>query len=739
MQPTSVTTDSANGIGSAPRGDVSQYLASLFSAVSPEPLYEVCTSSAWASYSAWRSSKGEGNHDNRATITEMPKATARALPAFTYSPASPCCGSCFVSAGPVQLVHWPTPAIDPGVTAITSGTFTFTSPTQYIIFTSLFASNACGTQGSPVGLATLGFSPGQLSSILHWVPTAGTTTSDITTMINFADLGTSCAKMVDAGTSLDIYKTTNGNVYRDRMCYPDIDIPPAAVALNTEWATCTGLKHGAYDPPIILMTESALLPNPAPSPSLTLAPPAVTSTAATTHVPVPPSPLSAPPSPAVSSSASVNNPPTSSSEPSASNQDQDQSNQKPSQSNSGSSTPNQVSSQPNMGSSGQASNPGPNGPNRPPAPTGSIIPPKSQSTAGIGNIILTALGGKLPPSHNTEMGSGSEQAVPTPITVSMPTPTEKSRGSVVAAGQTLVVPSPSKVIVGQKTLSAGGAAATASGIIFSINAAGSLVAIPTPTTGLDHNGQAQSNGNNINSGLPASPTTMTVNGQVITASPSGIVVDGSTILPGGRPLDVGGIQISVATDGAIIAGSSTATPAAGTVTGSIVPFKSFAPSLQTFSLGEAVVTAGPSTAFFDGKTLTAGGPAGTVNGTLVSVAADGALIMGTSTTTLSAELAGNSYPANVAFVPTTMTVKDKTFTVGPSNIAVAGTTLEAGGPAATISGTLVSIGTNGIIVVGNTTATANISVFQGATNKLLPSKRGLLAIPMALALRWLRS
>ena len=479
-------------------------------------------------------------------------------------------------------------------------------------------------------MATLGFTPGQLSSILHWVSSAGTTTSDITTMVNFADLGTSCASIVDAGTSLDVYKTINGNVYRDRMCYPDIDIPPAAIALNTEWATCTGLTHGAYDPPIVLMTEDALVPGSAPAPSITPAsPPAATSVAPITPTPTPPRPSPAPPSPASSSTPSTKKPAKPSSRPVGINHDPGPSMEKPSEPNSKSSTPNLHHSSPHAPA--QPTDPPPNGPNSPPMHTHVNAQSNSQNGGpGIGGIIFTALGGNLSPSHAPKHTSSVAKPIPTPVVVSIPTPAAKSSASVVAAGQTFVVPAASKVVIGQKTLSAGGVAVVASGTIFSVNAAGSLVVRPSPTAGPNHNSGVEGNGGVVDPELGvAAVTTMTVDGEVTTATLPSVTAPGASLLAGGRPLEAGGVQISVASGGVIIVDSSTLSFPAGTL-GESIPTGT---SPDILTIGEAVVTLGPSGVYVDGKTLTAGGPAATVGGTSVGFGGNGTMAQGNGTVT----------------------------------------------------------------------------------------------------------
>lgn len=88
------------------------------------------------------------------------------------------CGRCAVTGGTVQLIYWPATSTQsnnasvqaratppPVVTVETLGT-TFTSPTLYISYKSLYAENACGTIGSEIGETILAIPPDKpLSSV----------------------------------------------------------------------------------------------------------------------------------------------------------------------------------------------------------------------------------------------------------------------------------------------------------------------------------------------------------------------------------------------------------------------------------------------------------------------------------------------------------------------------------------------------------------------------------------------
>ncbi|MCJ1265544.1 hypothetical protein MMC22_005424 [Lobaria immixta] len=170
-----------------------------------------------------------------------------------------------------------------------------------------------------------------------------------------------------------------------------------------------------------------------------------------------------------------------------------------------------------------------------------------------------------------------------------------------------------------------------------------------------------------------SPDTISAASQAITRiNPSAIALDGKTLVAGGRAATV---SVSLAQSGVIIVGTA-------------VPLS----TPPTVTVGHQVYTVKPidiSNFVVAGYTLTPGGPAATVSGTPISLGQSGVLVIDTSSIYLSPtpsiQLGSQTYAVNP---------------VGPSEIAVAGSTLTAGGAGLMVSGTPVSL-LSDILVVGS--------------------------------------
>lgn len=82
-----------------------------------------------------------------------------------YTPSAPCCALCTLYGGNVQVYYWPiTTASPPISTLVNDAGFTFVSPSVYVAFQSLYATDFCGTFGSVVTETTLAFAPSELST-----------------------------------------------------------------------------------------------------------------------------------------------------------------------------------------------------------------------------------------------------------------------------------------------------------------------------------------------------------------------------------------------------------------------------------------------------------------------------------------------------------------------------------------------------------------------------------------------
>ena len=269
------------------------------------------------------------------------------------------------------------------------------------------------------------------------------------------------------------------------------------------------------------------------------------------------------------------------------------------------------------------------------------------------------------------------------------TPVKVSSGFVVAGGNTIalpVAPTPTLptvagnpivtavgggVVVGGNTITAGGAAATIGGTVITVLPSGGGIVVDGSTLALP---------------IAPPPPLPTLAGQPIQTAPNGIVVvGGNTITPGGAPVTVGGSTFSVPVNGGgiVVNGNTMTVPPAHVASSPTV--------------GSQQVQAGPNGAVVIGTdVIFAGGPAATISGTVISALAGGSSVIVNGKTVPIAGLPAPTPPPVVA---------GQTIQIAPNgNVIIGGTTISAGGPAATISGTVISVlpSAGGIVVGGST-------------------------------------
>ncbi|KAF4554573.1 Hypothetical protein D9617_4g003280 [Elsinoe fawcettii] len=207
------------------------------------------------------------------TYTEFP------IRAYTAKP--PCCSQCYLSAGTMQLIYWPNqqratkPTTALPSTYTNDDGFTFTSPSVYMAFTHLFASNKCGTVGTVWQNTTLAFNADEIttlnptitSTILQTKVDANgtkTITNYVTSKppdvkINYDDLTGDCA--ITGG----YYSYWPGNPFNAGQgalakdpCRPILKIPDRLISAQPEWVSAGCQEdpgsQGFYDPPITLDT-----------------------------------------------------------------------------------------------------------------------------------------------------------------------------------------------------------------------------------------------------------------------------------------------------------------------------------------------------------------------------------------------------------------------------------------------------------------------------------------------------
>ncbi|KAI9705626.1 MAG: hypothetical protein M1836_006382 [Candelina mexicana] len=168
----------------------------------------------------------------------------------------------------------------------------------------------------------------------------------------------------------------------------------------------------------------------------------------------------------------------------------------------------------------------------------------------------------------------------------------------------------------------------------------------------------------------------------ITTDGNGNIIFNNTLIHPGDAVTVSGMRISLGTDGILTAGTFT------------IPVSSLPASFPAEIAGLSITTDGNGDIILNNTLLIHPGDAITVSGTRISLGSDGTLTAGTFT------VPASSLPTAIAGFPIT------TDSVG--DVLIAGTTLHPGDPAITISGTRISLGTNGILTAGSKTIPINI-------------------------------
>ena len=362
-----------------------------------------------------------------------------------------------------------------------------------------------------------------------------------------------------------------------------------------------------------------------------------------------------------------------------------------------------------------------------------IIVAAGGTTATLTPGQITSLGGQAVSADSSGgVVIGSTTVVPTPASdpgSGSGSNSDPSSGAVIGLGgsstlsviQTIVTGSngrtTTEAVIGGNTITQG-AVTTIDGKTISLSPSGLVVdgttqaisALPAATP-------APSSGANLvlgSSTLMASQTVVVgENGQPTTEA----VIGGSTLTEGGVAATIDGHTISLASNGLVIDGQSTisitALPAAATAQteGAVVTLGS-----STLTAAETVVIGSngqPTTeVVLDGTTLSQGGPAATINGHTVTLASNGLVLDGHSSISISALPAATtaqiSEGAVVTLGSSTLTAVETVVTGSngrpTTEVILDGTTLAQGGLAATIGGHAVSLGSDGIIVDGSSTA-----------------------------------
>ena len=271
-----------------------------------------------------------------------------------------------------------------------------------------------------------------------------------------------------------------------------------------------------------------------------------------------------------------------------------------------------------------------------------------------------------------------------------------------------VVSNTSGVYIAGSSLSAGGKAITVSSTVISLSPAGTLV-IGSSSIALS---LAYTQG--------TSPKKFNLDGVTIEAEPSAAVIDGITLTPDAPGTVINGNRISLEQGRTLVVGTSRLVlPAAEETTP------------KAFNLDGVTVQLAPSAVLVDGTTLTPGSPGVFIDGNRVSLDRDRTLNIGTSH--LALPPAAQERPLS-AFNVNGMTVQAQ-----QSAVVINGVSLTPGGPGATINGSSVSLEPSGTLDIGTgrlaiptvlVNGTSILQTFEGAQEKAhrIPRSWGLAAI-----------
>ena len=174
-----------------------------------------------------------------------------------------------------------------------------------------------------------------------------------------------------------------------------------------------------------------------------------------------------------------------------------------------------------------------------------------------------------------------------------------------------------------------------------------------------------------------------INGQLIQPLNNGISIASQTLTPGAPPITISGTPISLGPSSLLIGSSSYAIA---------LPRQSWIPGNVTTINGQVIQPLTNGAISIDGTTLNPGALPITVSGKAISLGSS-ALIIGSSTMSLYSEVPGH-------FVAT---VAGQAITADPTALEIGSLKLTAGAPATSLSGTLVSLDSDGELLLGTRT------------------------------------
>lgn len=181
---------------------------------------------------------------------------------------------------------------------------------------------------------------------------------------------------------------------------------------------------------------------------------------------------------------------------------------------------------------------------------------------------------------------------------------------------------------------------------------------------------------------PGQVTTM--GGQIIQPLSNGISIADTMLTPGASAITISGTPISLGSTVLVVGSSS-------------IPLQTEVPQQLITTVAGQAITADPNTVDVQGSILSPGGPGMTLGRTLVSLDAAGELIVGTRTIPLESASGGLNRDEFIT------SFAGQALTANSNAVEIAGSTLKRGGPGVTMSASLVSLDSDGELVIGSKT------------------------------------
>ena len=632
-----------------------------------------------------------------------------------------------------------------GSIAVSDG-FTFTSPSVYVAFYSLSATDMCGFRGNNISSTMLAFAPGELSTVQGhlW---GGGVQDQKTKVFDFADLP--CPPydvMYD-----DWYKPAPGEPYR-----PLIALPEKVRDLDPRWNACTDAFYfTGLDPPKALQRAAAMITPASP---------------AANHDPtITPDP--AQPVPSLPVKTDTSQPAKAAHDPSES-ESLDPASQAGPSSNGDASDPSSIDEAPPTLPV--------NGVNHQPEVTSKVpveSPAVDSGTNNNDHPLAAPQHNGGDPQQGTDQKAddlGSNDSGPYD-----PGPSDSRPNDSPAANPPASSTADPQTGIGQQEADPNKASsdqlndplAPAPSLAPNTNShpapadsntetqpgSENLNPAPRPSTNDDTPAQSGESNEGTNTILLGSSKTQTSSSNespvlnipgalILTQAPynhNAYLVAGSTLLPGSPAAIISGTSYSLASSGALVVGVTTIPLAtAGAVAGQIA-----APG--ALWAGNVAFTPLPGgSAIVGSSTLSLSGPAVTSSGSLLSVASGG-LVVGLSTYAFATPPSNPVVSLTTQQVPITtpLVVAGQSFTANPSGFSINGTTISAGGPGVTLNGTPVSLDGSGNLAVGTSTvalestsirpAATSIVAFEGSTIRSKYPCWTLVSGSVAFMLHWL--